>query len=274
MFLIIKINVYKFNSLTKEYSSYRPLPLCRPSDFVRYPETIQDVQSIVLEAIARNITVKVFGARHSQTDIICTEGIPVQNIGLKYFQINADQTATFGSGVSLYEANEFLRANNRGLKTTPAFGNITLGGAIGTGSHGSTIKHYSSISSQVISLVVVDGLGKLVQITDEAELRSFRINLGLLGIVVRITLLTQPLYKVIAHNYVTSEDVLTDGTAIQWARDADQMSIYWFPSAREVIIANSFLDLCIYTVFIYCIIYCIIVIIKTNISRKETKQLN
>ncbi|OXA60733.1 L-gulonolactone oxidase [Folsomia candida] len=198
-------------SLTKEYSSYRPLPLCRPSDFVRYPETIQDVQSIVLEAIARNITVKVFGARHSQTDIICTEGIPVQNIGLKYFQINADQTATFGSGVSLYEANEFLRANNRGLKTTPAFGNITLGGAIGTGSHGSTIKHYSSISSQVISLVVVDGLGKLVQITDEAELRSFRINLGLLGIVVRITLLTQPLYKVIAHNYVTSEDVLTDG---------------------------------------------------------------
>jgi FAD/FMN-containing dehydrogenase len=120
-------------SLQKNYSSYRPLPLCIPVDFIRYPNSIQDVQDIVLEAISRNVTVKAFGIRHSQTDIICTYGIPVQITAMKFFQMNSDQTATFGSGVTLREATDFLRLNNRGLKTTPAFGEITLGGAIGTG---------------------------------------------------------------------------------------------------------------------------------------------
>lgn len=67
---------------------------------------------------------KAFGARHSQTDIICTEGIPVDSHGLKFYQMNTDGvTATFGAGVTLYECTEFLRKNGRALKTTPAYGN-------------------------------------------------------------------------------------------------------------------------------------------------------
>lgn len=84
---------------------------------------------IVKEAISRGITVKAFGARHSQTDIICTEGIPIDIHGLRSpFRMNDDGvTATFGSGVNLRDATEFLRQNGRGLRTTPAYGNITLG---------------------------------------------------------------------------------------------------------------------------------------------------
>lgn len=80
------------------------------------------------EAIVRRTTVKIFGERHSQTDIICTEGIPVDSRGLRFFRINNDGvTATFGSGVNLRDATEFLRKHGRGLRTTPAYGNITLG---------------------------------------------------------------------------------------------------------------------------------------------------
>lgn len=134
------------------------------------------------EAIYRGITVKIFGERHSQTDIICTDGIPVDSRGLRYFQMNDDGvTATIGSGVNLRDATEFLRSHGRGLRTTPAFGNITIGGAIGTGSHGSTIKYNASISSQVVGLTVVDGQGIVRRITDSEDLRAFRLNLGLLG---------------------------------------------------------------------------------------------
>lgn len=142
---------------------------------------------IVKEAISRGITVKAFGARHSQTDIICTEGIPVDINGIRSFHMNDDGiTATFGSGVNLRDATEFLRKHGRGLRTTPAYGNITLGGAIGTGAHGSTVIYNASISSQVVSLTIVDGMGDVRKITDANDLKSFRINLGLLGKIVEL----------------------------------------------------------------------------------------
>ncbi|KAJ6638838.1 L-gulonolactone oxidase, partial [Pseudolycoriella hygida] len=166
---------------TKEYSSYRRYPWCSPFEVIRYPSTIQDVVDIVHEAINKGITVKVFGERHSQTDIICTEGIPVDSRRLRFFRMNNDGiTATIGAGVNLRDATEFLRTHGRGLRTTPAYGNITLAGAIGTGSHGSTIKYNASISSQVVGLTVVDGRGKVREITHPEDLRAFRLNLGLL----------------------------------------------------------------------------------------------
>lgn len=156
--------------------------MCSPSDYTRYPKTVADVVKIVQEAISRNVTVKAFGKRHSQTDVICTEGIPIDNRGLQFFEMHSDNvTATFGSGVSLREATEFLRKNGRALRTTPAFGNISLGGAIGTGSHGSTIKYNASISSQVVRLKVVNGHGQVLDISDPEDLNAFRLNLGLLG---------------------------------------------------------------------------------------------
>lgn len=99
---------------------------------MRYPKNADEVVAIVNEAINRGVKVKAFGARHSQTDIICTDGIPVDMTKLKSFYMNADNvTATFGSGVTVRQAGEFLFKHRRSLRNTPAFGNITLGGAIG-----------------------------------------------------------------------------------------------------------------------------------------------
>jgi L-gulonolactone oxidase len=222
----------------RAYSSYRKLPHCTPSDYFRYPQTLEDVVSIVKEAIARGTTVKGFGARHSQTDIICTEGIPVETFGLNWMRLNPDSTATFGSGVILYEATKFLRENGRALRTTPAFGNITIGGAVGTGAHGSTFKYNSSISSQVVRMTIVDGLGNVREISEEEDLYAFRIHLGLLGFIVDITLDTHPLYKVRAHNYEVSESVLSDGSINRWLEEVDQLALYWFPTTGRVVVAN------------------------------------
>lgn len=138
--------------------------------------------NIVKEAIATKTTVKAFGARHSQTDIICTEGIPIDNTGLQLFQMNADGvTATFGAGVSLRACTEFLRQRGRALKTTPAYGNITIAGAIGTGAHGSTIKYRASISAQVVGVRIVDGMGNIQDISNQNDLNALRVHLGLLG---------------------------------------------------------------------------------------------
>ncbi len=57
---------------------------------MRYPTNYAEVVGIVNEAISRGVTVKAYGARHSRTDIICAEGIPVDMTKLKYCQMNAD----------------------------------------------------------------------------------------------------------------------------------------------------------------------------------------
>ncbi len=147
-------------------------------------------------------------------------------------------TATFGSGVNLRQATTFLRKHKRGLKTTPAYGNITIGGATGTGSHGSSIRYNASLSSQVVGMRIVDGNGEIQDICDPDDLKAFKVHLGLLGVILTATLYTSPLYKTLANNYVVSDEILTNGTAIEMARKADQMSLYWFPEFKEVVVAD------------------------------------
>lgn len=171
--------------------------------------------------------------------MICTDGIPIDNQGLQFYQINEDGvTATFGSGVNLRDATTFLRKYNRALRTTPAYGNITIGGAVGTGSHGSSIKYNASISSQVVGVRIVDGYGNIQDVTDAEDLKAFKIHLGLLGILLKVTVYTVPLYKTLATNAITSEDILTNGKAIEMVRNADQISLYWFPELEEVVVAD------------------------------------
>jgi len=223
----------------KTYSSYRPIPLCSPSDYFRYPQSEADVIAIVQEAIRRNTTVKAFGARHSQTDIICTGGIPVSTYGLNWKSLDpTTNVVTLGAGVILREATEFLRQNGRALKTTPAYGNITIGGAIGTGAHGSTIIYNASISSQVVGLRIVDGTGQAQYISSPEDLRAFRIHLGLLGFVVSVDIATHELYKTTAFNRIVPDSVLTDGTLPGLLSQTDQTSFYWFPSLQQVVISN------------------------------------
>lgn len=53
-----------------------------------------------------------------------------------------------------------------------------------------------------------------------------------------VTLYTLPLYKVNAHNYATSDDVLTNGVAINWVKNADQIMFVWWPLFNEVVVMN------------------------------------
>lgn len=55
---------------------------------------------------------------------------------------------------------------------------------------------------------------------------------------VDITLYTVPLYKVLAHNYVASDEILINGDAVNWAKTADQITFYWFPAFGQVVVAN------------------------------------
>jgi len=108
-----------------QYTSFIPGPGCKSLETPRRPKTHQEVVAIVKEAIQRGVTVKAYGARHSATDIICTEGIPVDMAGIQGMSLDETQTVTVGSGVTVGTLTGFLATKGRGLPIIPAFQNIT-----------------------------------------------------------------------------------------------------------------------------------------------------
>jgi L-gulonolactone oxidase len=64
---------------------------------------------------------KAFGTRHSITDAICTNGIPVSMIKLNSSTLNDDGSATFGAGIKLEDALKFLQTFNLSLIHMPAY---------------------------------------------------------------------------------------------------------------------------------------------------------
>jgi FAD/FMN-containing dehydrogenase len=65
-------------------------------------------------------------------------------------------------------------------------GGISVAGAIGTGAHGSSLRHPNSLSDQIIRLTIVDGTGEIRVIDDPQEVNAFRVHLGLLGVIIDV----------------------------------------------------------------------------------------
>jgi hypothetical protein len=88
-------------------------------------------------------------------------------------------------------------------------------------------------------MTIVDGTGEIRTISDPDELKAFRIHLGLLGVILDVTLQTVPLFKMTVKNYVESESILLDGTALQWATEYDWYEMWWFPSTKTVVVSKG-----------------------------------
>lgn len=155
--------------------------VCNPSDYPRYPESAEDVAKIVKEANTKGVAVKPFGNQQGQSDLICTAGIPMAIGALQYSKMNADNTATFGAGVNLFDCGEFLRQNGRALATLPVYGNITLVGAVVTGEHGNSLNFDSTFAALVVKMTIVNSMGEIQIISSPDELKAFSLSLGLLG---------------------------------------------------------------------------------------------
>ncbi|KAI8850879.1 hypothetical protein BC829DRAFT_488546 [Chytridium lagenaria] len=179
------------------------------ADPFKYTPYIVD---IIREAAFTFQKVKAIGSLHSSTDIICTDGIA------------AAKTVTVGAGLYLSDLLEALEAKNLMLEHFPAFGGITVGGAIATGAHGSTVKRPATISDQVVQLTLVDGLSRTRVIKDADDLNLARVHLGLLGVVTEVVL---------------KSPFLTSGGFTKELVKYDYFYMYWFPSVGQITISNG-----------------------------------
>jgi len=181
------------------------------------------------------------GSGHSFTPINHSDGTLVD---LKAFDglksIDADrQTATLGAATPLWRVGPLLHAKGFGLKNMGDIDRQTLGGVVGTGTHG-TGRRLKNFSAEVVGFRMVLASGEVVNCsaTENAEIfDAGRTSLGALGVMTEITMNVRPAYKLVERNFLLPIDDLfrqLDGLV----ENNRHFEFFWFPYA-EVAICKS-----------------------------------
>lgn len=95
------------------------------------------------------------------------------------------------------------------------------------GAHGSSLTHSPSLSDSLLGVRVVQADGAVHNITDEATLQHYKVNLGTLGVITHFTFPVVPLFKVQWTTTAYDENVLTNGTLLDLANTSDGIYTYW-----------------------------------------------
>lgn len=139
------------------------------------------------EAVASNEKIRFFGSKQSSADIAAgTDAL----IDMKSYNkiVSYDynkKTITVQSGLILGELLEAIEAVGWCIPCLPDINTITIGGALATGTHGTSGKLLSEYMTSC-DLVLADGSVKTIT-KDDDLMDAVRVSLGMLGVMSTIT---------------------------------------------------------------------------------------
>ena len=146
------------------------------------------------EVIKNSEKIRVFGSKQSSADI--ASGVETLIDITSYnkilsFDDNAC-TITVQSGLILGDLLEKIEAKGWCIPCLPDINTITIGGALSTGTHGTSGKLLCEYITKC-SIILADGSVKVI--TDKDELiDAVRVSLGVLGVLSEITFQCEPIY--------------------------------------------------------------------------------
>lgn len=203
---------------------------------IEHPGEESDVVELVRRAAETGRKVRAVGAGHSSSDILVADNVLVRTDRLSGV-VSCDRdaceavvrpgTVLRALGQRLYEADLAL----------PNYGDVatqTIGGAIGTGTHGSGAS-LQNLSQMLLSARLVTGNGEVCVIgRDQFELlRAARVSLGSLGIFTELTLKLVPAFDVERREFAIGTEA---GLAQLETLVACNLSFdfYWYPRRDDI----------------------------------------
>ncbi len=225
--------------------SYNAQTICKEVKQISFPKNIQEVQEAVSSAVKVGHSIKVIGHTHTVNHFICTDGdvIDTRNlnkiIGIETF--NGVETVKVEPGVTFNDLSQWLHSQNRSLGfTVIGFRDVTIGGALATGAHGSSTRHPVIASDRVESFTLVTADGQVKEFSkntpDEETYKALRVNLGLLGVVVQIRLKIEPQFNLhLKVKYARDSDLFCKWGTLSRMKQCDYGHIHWFPQSRRLI---------------------------------------
>ena len=146
------------------------------------------------EIVKKSEKIKFFGTKQSSADIASGVATLVDMTTYnKILSYDDDAlTITAQSGVILGDLLEAIESKGWCIPCLPDINTITLGGALATGTHGTSGKLLSEYVTEC-SIVLADGVLKRVTAEDPL-IDAVRVSLGVLGVLSEITFKCEPIY--------------------------------------------------------------------------------
>jgi len=158
-----------------------------------------DLQHLIKSVNKDNQSIRIVGSGHSFVPLCQTNDV-LLNLSNKQGVLSIDTEAgeaTIAAGSKLHSLGEPLLAAGLAMQNLGDIDVQSLAGALSTGTHG-TGQTLGSISTQVVGLRLVTGLGELLDCSETLEPALFKaaqVSLGALGIITQVTLKLLPAYR-------------------------------------------------------------------------------
>lgn len=225
--------------------SYNSQTFCREIKELSFPQSAEEVQAIVRQAISDGRRVKALGRAHSTSGLICSNGVVIvmenlnKIVGLEKNSLG-QEFVNLEPGVNIEQLTEWLHSRGRSLGVALAgFRGLSIGGAIATGVHGSSIKNTAVISSLVEAVSLIDGHGERREFdrssSDQKFFKAVTANLGMLGVVVQLKLRVQRQFNLRIHTSYDDDFTLFGKKGLEKEiSSCDYGLISWFPHSRKM----------------------------------------
>ncbi len=234
-------------------TSYNDQVCCEQvQEDLKGPETLDGLRAMLHDEDAgKHRRVKVVGALHSGNRIVCTDGIAITTENLtdvmRLERRDGVQTVVVDAGVQVGDLGQWLYEQGWSLGfTVLGFRGVTVGGAVGTATHGSSLRHPSIFPSRLEGLWVLgpDGTDALQpgqppvehkrSSTPDEIFRALAGNLGVLGAVARVRLRVERRFDLQVEATYDDEKVLLRDGPRPLIANCDYGQIVWFPRAGSI----------------------------------------
>lgn len=213
------------------------------ASIVSQPENEEQLRAAVLDARNFNLSVRAIGIPHSDNGVWCKQGGALIMMGRMNRILLLDRiemTVNVEAGVRIGDLTEYLHAEGMALDALyPAFNGVTVGGAMGTGAHGSSLNIASAFGSALRYAEVMDAEGNIKAYGPGPTLKALQTHLGVLGVIVRMKLAVVPQFKVEIFQSIENDSLLDNGSLVQLCRSTDWIYAGWYPHLQKIVLRQG-----------------------------------
>uniref|UniRef100_UPI00358EFE28 L-gulonolactone oxidase-like isoform X1 n=1 Tax=Myxine glutinosa TaxID=7769 RepID=UPI00358EFE28 len=206
-----------------------------------HPSSEAEIRKILKYTQSRNERVKVVGKGHSPSDIACTDGFLIYTDKFNRL-LNVDRATgqvMVEAGMTLEELNNELPQHGLALANLGAVSDVSVGGMIGTGTHGSGIRH-GILATQVVKVRLMTAAGQVLELSNDGDndeerdmFRAVQLHLGALGMLLTITLQCVKAFRLeMVQKPGTLNQVLDD--LHNYLQHWEFFRFFWFPHTNSV----------------------------------------
>ncbi len=183
--------------------------------------------------------IRPVGSGHSFTALCASNGAIVSLENMSGLISAAPETgeAELWAGTPVYAVGPLLHDHGLALPNQGDIDRQTLGGAIGTGTHGTGLT-LGSLSTMVTGVTLVTASGEILKLArnnDPELFEAARLSVGSIGVITRFRLKLVPSFALTEQSYVAPADQILDDLE-GFARVHRHFEFFWFPYADQVVV--------------------------------------